>query len=98
MNILEKLYEYFPTGVYTGECLLVISDVWKVEISRYEDMDYSSLGKTKERIKVQLFKINEKKEFIPGTYQYFSISDVSILAEQIEKYITCTVAENIKEI
>ena len=98
MNILEKLYEYFPTAIYTGECLLIVSEVWKIEISRYEDMDYSSFGKSKERVKVQLFKRNEDNDFVPGAQQYFSISEISVLAEQVEKYITCTVAENIKEI
>ncbi|AQQ71993.1 hypothetical protein SMSP2_02372 [Limihaloglobus sulfuriphilus] len=96
-EILEQLYEYFPTSVKTGEYLLIVSDVWKIKISVYKRSNYSIFNSSGTRVKVQLFEMNEDNEFMPGASQDFTIANIPELAEQIERYITFVVAENIKE-
>jgi hypothetical protein len=95
--ILEKLYEYFPTSVKTGEYLLIVSNVWKIEISVYKRDNYSMFNSDDTRVRVQLFEMNEDNDFMPGASQDFTIANIPELAEQIERYITFVVAENIKE-
>ena len=41
METLKSLYEYFPTAVYTGKCLVFISEDWRVELTEHKDSDYT---------------------------------------------------------
>ncbi len=41
METLKLLYEYFPTAVYTGKCLVFISEDWRVELTEHKDSDYT---------------------------------------------------------
>ncbi len=41
METLKLLLDYFPTAVYTGKCLVFISEDWRVELTEHKDSDFS---------------------------------------------------------
>ncbi len=41
MNVLKLLYDYFPTAVYTGKCLVFVSEEWRVELTEHKNADFS---------------------------------------------------------
>ena len=98
MKTLKLLYDYFPTAVFTGKCLVFISEDWRVELTEHKDTDYSR-EKTDQPslIRVRIFKKALNGEFVPGHYEDFRIASLSELAEQIEKYIQMAIGTNIRE-
>lgn len=96
-NLLKQLYEYFPTAVDTGQCLVFISDQTKVELWELKNASFG-IGKSNSTgVRVKTFRRALNGDFIPSAYQDFQLSSISELAQQIERYIQFSVGQNIKE-
>jgi len=97
METLKILQDYFPTAVFTGKCLVFISEDWRVELTEHKDSDFSKSSKEPSLIRVRIFKKALNGEFVPGHYEDFQLQTLSELAQQIEKYIQMAVGKNISE-
>ena len=97
MDTLKLLRDYFPTAVYTGKCLVFISEDWRVELTEHKDSDFSKIENQVSVIRVRIFKKALNGEFVPGHYEDFQIESLSELAAQIEKYVQAAIGSNIKE-
>ena len=98
METLLLLCDYFPMAVYTGKCLVFISENWRIELTEHKDNDYSSETDKPPIIRIRFNKIALNGDIIPGHYEDFQIASLSELAGQIEKYIQMAVGLNPKEI
>jgi hypothetical protein len=97
MEILRLLRDYFPTAVFTGKCLVFISEDWRVELTEHKDSDFSGSGDEPSVIRVRIFKKALNGEFVRGHYEDFQLPSLNELAEQIEKYVQMAIGENIRE-
>jgi hypothetical protein len=97
METIRLLRDYFPTAVFTGRCLVFISEDWRVELTEHKDRDFTNLNGQPSVIRVRIFKRALDGELIPGHYEDFQIESLNELAEQIEKYVQLAVGVNIKE-
>jgi len=98
MEILKLLRDYFPTAVFTGKCLVFISEDWKVELTEHKDSDFSKAEAEPSIIRVRISKKALDGDFIPGGhYEDFQIAPLNELAEQIEKYIQSAIGRNLRE-
>lgn len=97
METLKLLRDYFPTAVFTGKCLVFISEDWRVELTEHKDSDFSKSGDEPTIIRVRIFKKALSGEFVPGHYEDFQLASLSELAEQIEKYVQMAIGTNIRE-
>ena len=97
METLKLLRDYFPTAVYTGKCLVFISESWRVELTEHKDSDFSSTKGQPSIIRVRVYKRALDGELIPGHYEDFQIASLGELAEQIEKYVQLAVNVNLRE-
>ena len=97
METLKLLYDYFPMAVFTGKCLVFISEDWRIELTEHKDKDFTKSGDEPSLIRVRVFKKALNGEFVPGHYEDFQIESIGYLAEQIEKYVQLAVGTNIKE-
>lgn len=97
METLKLLYEYFPTAVYTGKCLVFISEDWRVELTEHKDSDFSKGTDQPSVIRVKIEKKALNGEFVPGHYEDFQIPAMGELAEQIEKYVQMAIGANLRE-
>jgi hypothetical protein len=97
MDILRTLYEYFPTAVDTGECLVFISDEWKVELWEHKKPDFGTHEPPAPSIRVKVFRRTISGSFIPDHYLDFKISPTHELANQIERYIQFAIGKTIRE-
>jgi len=97
METLKLLRDYFPTAVFTGKCLVFISENWRVELTEHKDNDFSADENQPSLIRVRIFKKALNGEFVPGHYEDFQLSSTNELAEQIEKYIQLALGTNIRE-
>jgi hypothetical protein len=97
METLKLLYEYFPTAVYTGKCLVFISEDWRVELTEHKDSDYTKGTAQSSIIRVRIFKKALNNEFVPGHFEDFQLPSLSELAEQIEKYVQAAIGANLRE-
>lgn len=97
MERLKLLRDYFPTAIYTGKCLVFISEDWRVELTEHKDGDFSRTENQASVIRVRIFKKALNGEFVPGHYEDFQIESLSELAGQIEKYVQAAIGSNIKE-
>jgi len=98
METLRLLRDYFPTAVFTGRCLVFISEDWRVELTEHKDTDFSKTSAQAPVIRVRIFKKALNGEFIPGHYEDFQLASLGELAEQIEKYVQMALGENLREI
>ncbi|MHC4265684.1 MAG: hypothetical protein ACYSUK_07110 [Planctomycetota bacterium] len=98
METLKILQDYFPTAVFTGKCLVFISEEWRVELTEHKDSDFSKSSREPSLIRVKIFKKALNGEFVPGHYEDFQLKMPGQLAEQIEKYIQMAIGKNINEI
>jgi len=98
METLKILQDYFPTAVFTGKCLVFISEDWRVELTEHKDSDFSKSSREPSLIRVKIFKKALNGEFVPGHYEDFQLQMPGQLAEQIEKYIQMAIGKNINEI
>ncbi len=96
-NILKLLVDYFPTAVNTGNCLVFISENWRVELREHQNPQFGQSGSNIPVIRVKVFKKALNGEFVQGYYEDFQIEPVGELASQIERYIQHAVGQNIQE-
>ncbi len=97
METLKLLRDYFPTAVYTGKCLVFISEEWRVELTEHKDSDFSKGAAQPSVIRVRIFKRALTGEFLPGFYEDFQLPSLGELAEQIEKYVQLAIGTNLRE-
>jgi hypothetical protein len=97
METLRLLNEYFPTAVYTGKCLVFISEEWRVELTEHKDSDYTKAASQPSLIRVRIFKKALNNEFVPGHFEDFQLPSLNELAEQIEKYVQLAIGTNLRE-
>jgi hypothetical protein len=97
METLRLLCDYFPTAVFTGRCMVFISEHWRVELTEHKDSDFSKSGGEPSIIRVRIFKIAMDGDLIPGHYEDFQLASLGELAEQIEKYVQLAVGVNLRE-
>jgi len=97
MDTLKILREYFPTAVFTGKCLVFISEDWRVELTEHKESDFSKSEKQPSIIRVRVFKKALNGEFVAGHYEDFQLDSISELAEQVEKYVQMAVGTNLRE-
>jgi len=97
METLRILRDYFPTAVFTGKCLVFISEQWRVELTEHKDADFSKSCDEPSIIRVKIFQKALNGEFAPGHYEDFRLESLGELAEQIEKYVQSAVGANIRE-
>ena len=97
METLKLLRDYFPTAVFTGKCLVFISEDWRVELTEHKDNDFSKGSEEPSIIRVRVFKKALNGEFVPGHYEDFQLASPGELAEQIEKYVQMALGTNLRE-
>jgi hypothetical protein len=97
MDTIRQLYEYFPTAVFTGKCLVFVSEDWRVELTEHKDSDFTQAASQPSLIRVRIFKKALNGEFIPGHFEDFQLPSLNELAEQIEKYVQLAVGANLRE-
>jgi hypothetical protein len=97
METLKLLRDYFPTAVFTGKCLVFISEDWRVELTEHKDSDFSKAQVQPSVIRVRIYKKALSGEFILGHYEDFQLASLHELAEQIEKYVQSAIGSNLKE-
>jgi hypothetical protein len=98
MDTLKLLRDYFPTAVYTGKCLVFISEDWRVELTEHKDSDFSRGAAQPSIIRVRVFKRAALNgEFIASFYEDFQLPALGELAEQIEKYVQSAIGSNLRE-
>jgi hypothetical protein len=97
METLRLLRDYFPTAVFTGKCLVFISEDWRVELTEHKDSDFSKSGGEPSVIRVRIFKKALSGEFVRGHYEDFQLASLNELADQIEKYVQSAIGTNIRE-
>ena len=97
METLKLLCDYFPTAVFTGKCLVFISEDWRIELTEHKDSDFSKSDTSPSVIRVRIFKKALNGEFVAGHYEDFQLASLGELAEQIEKYVQMAVGTNLRE-
>lgn len=97
MDVLKQLYDYFPTAVFTGKCLVFVSQNWRVELTEHTNADFSRLDSKLPLIRVRIFKKALNEEFVPGHYEDFQLESISELSTQIERFIQFAVGTNVRE-
>jgi len=97
METLRLLRDYFPTAVFTGKCLVFISEDWRVELTEHKDNDFSKSGDEPPVIRLRIFKRAMDGELIQGHYEDFQLASLGELAEQIEKYVQQAINTNLRE-
>ncbi len=97
METLKLLRDYFPMAVFTGKCLVFISEDWRVELTEHKDSDFSKAQGQPSVIRVRIFKRALEGELIPGHYEDFQLASLGELAEQIEKYVQLAIGANLRE-
>ena len=98
METLKLLRDYFPTAVFTGKCLVFISEDWRVELTEHKDSDFSKGEAEPTVIRVRIFKKALNGDFVQGHYEDFQLASLSELAEQIEKYVQMAIGTNLREV
>ena len=97
METLKLLCDYFPTAVFTGKCLVFISEDWRVELTEHKDSDFSKKDTDPPVIRVRIFKRTLDGDLIGGHYEDFQIASLNELAEQVEKYVQQAIGANLRE-
>jgi hypothetical protein len=97
METLKLLRDYFPMAVFTGKCLVFISEDWRIELTEHKDSDFSTSKGQPSIIRVRIFKRTLEGDLVPGHYEDFQLASIGELAEQIEKYVQLAIGTNIRE-
>ena len=97
METLKLLRDYCPMAVFTGKCLVFISEDWRVELSEHKDSDFSKADAEPAVIRIRIFKKALNGQFVAGHYEDFQLESLGELAEQIEKYVQLALGTNIRE-
>jgi len=97
METLKLLRDYFPMAVFTGKCLVFISEDWRVELTEHKDSDFTKTERPPSIIRIRIFKRTLDGDLIPGHYEDFQLASLGELAEQIEKYVQLAIGTNLRE-
>jgi hypothetical protein len=98
METLKLLQEYFSTAVFTGRCLVFVSEDWRVELTEHKNTDYSRPGDDDVSvIRVRIYRKTVNGELLSAHHEDFQIASLNQLAGEIEKYIQSAVGRNIRE-
>ena len=97
METLKLLRDYFPTAVFTGKCLVFISEDWRVELTEHKESDFTRTAGTPPIIRLRIFKRTLEGDLLPGHYEDFQLASPGELAEQIEKYVQSAIGANFRE-
>ena len=97
METLKLLQDYFPMAVFTGKCLVFISEDWRVELTEHKDSDFTRAEGPPSVIRLKIYKRTLEGDLIPGHYEDFQIASLGMLAEQIEKYVQLAIGANLRE-
>src|SRR4030042_4096283 len=97
METLKLLQDYFPMAVFTGKCLVFISEDWRVELTEHKDSNFSKSDAQQAIIRLRIFKKALNRKFVPGHYEDFQLASLGELAEQIEKYVQQAIGANLRE-
>ncbi|MHC4395188.1 MAG: hypothetical protein ACYS1A_05995 [Planctomycetota bacterium] len=97
MKTLKLLRDYFPTAVFTGKCLVFVSEDWRVELTEHKDNDFSKADTEPPIIRVRIFKKALDGTLVAGHYEDFQLGSLGELAEQIEKYVQAAIGTNLRE-
>jgi len=97
METLKLLRDYFPMAVFTGKCLVFISEDWRVELTEHKESDFTKAEGSPPIIRVRIFKRTLDGDLIPGHYEDFQLASLGELAEQIEKYVQMAIGSNLRE-
>ncbi|HEX40940.1 MAG TPA: hypothetical protein ENN81_02635 [Phycisphaerales bacterium] len=97
MDTLKQLYEYFPTAVYTGKCLVFISEDYRIELTEHKNGDFTKENDDPPVVRVRVYKRALTGELVPGHYEDFQLPTPGELAEQIEKYLQMAIGRTIRE-
>ena len=84
-------------AVFTGKCLVFISEDWRVELNEHKDSDFTKSERPPSIIRVRIFKRTLDGDLIPGHYEDFQLASLGELAEQIEKYVQLAIGSNLRE-
>lgn len=98
METLKLLRNYFPTAVYTGKCLVFVSEDWRVELTEHKDNDFSKSDEQPSVIRIRISKKAINGELVCGHYEDFQLAGLGELAGEIEKYVQMAIGTNLKEI
>ena len=97
METLKLLRDYFPMAVFTGKCLVFISEDWRVELTEHKESDFTKVEGNPSIIRLRIFKRTLEGDLIPGHYEDFQLASLGELAEQIEKYVQLAIGANLRE-
>jgi hypothetical protein len=97
METLKLLCDYLPTAVFTGNCLVFVSEDWRVELTEHKDSDFSKADAQPPVIRVRIFKKALDGELVGGHYEDFQLASLNELAAQIEKYVQMAIGANLRE-
>jgi hypothetical protein len=97
METLKTLRDYFPMAVFTGKCLVFISEDWRVELTEHKDSDFTKSQGQPSVIRVRICKRTLEGDLIPGHYEDFQLASMGELAGQIEKYVQLAIGANLRE-
>ena len=98
MKTLRLLQDYFPTAVFTGICMVFVSEDWRVELTEHKNSDYSKGGDCEPAvIRVRIYKKALNGDLVSGHYEDFQLASLNELAEQIEKYVQMAIGSNLRE-
>lgn len=84
-------------AIFTGKCLVFISEDWRVELTEHKDSDFSKPQAEPSIIRLRIFRKTLDVGFVPSHYEDFQLASLGELAEQIEKYMQSAIGRNIKE-
>ena len=84
-------------AVFTGKCLVFISEDWRVELTEHKDTDFTQTEDSPSVIRLRIFKRTLEGDLIPGHYEDFQLASLGELAEQIEKYVQLAIGANLRE-
>lgn len=97
MDVLKLLYDYFPTAVYTGKCLVFISEENRIELTEHKNSNFSQPEEGIGIVRVRIFTKALNGEFVPGHYEDFELPTIGEMAMQIERYVQFAVGKDIRE-
>ena len=97
METLKALRHYFPTAVFTGKCLVFISENWRVELTEHHDNDYTGTQNEIPLIRVRIAKRALDGEVLNALHEDFQLPTLGEMADEIEKYVQMAIGSNLRE-
>ncbi|MCK4913398.1 MAG: hypothetical protein KAI59_06280 [Planctomycetes bacterium] len=98
METLKLLRDYFPTAIFTGKCMVFVSEDWRVELTEHKDNDFSKADSKPAIIRVRISRKTLDGDLLEASYyEDFQLASLGELAEQIEKYVQAAIGTNLRE-